>query len=382
MEALTLKEITKRNLLYANTLTGRHQVFAFAIPDQTDAILSFNDTLEHYVPSIGIQLKIADEPIEFWLDSFPLLERFHERFKDLTWETIPAELKPIVLESISQPLLASLQTVFQKTFFIESLLTAPSETLPKYFFSIDAHQQSAETYQGHIGCSEPFFIDYILPKLSLEAICTPNDIDIPFPFSIEIGKTSLETKEFTQLAEQDIILIDNDDLVAQNQVLLRSKTGISYQAKLENHHLTILGTMSQNTDNATEDEKLDPIFEEDDDEEHSLEGSAKLDDDDEKEETKDNNSAAKTKETAAPPSKSEAKKTLSLENLPIALRFEVGRQIIPLKELQTLKEGFVFETQHTIEKPVDILANGKKIAIGELVKINEHLGIRILSLSR
>lgn len=250
MEALTFKEITQRNLLYTNTLTGRHQVFAFTIPDQTDAILSFNDTLEHYVPSIGIQLKVGDEPLEFWLDSFPLLEHFHERFKDLTWETIPAELKPIVLESVAQPLLASLQTVFQKTFFIESPLTAPSETLPKYFFSIDAHQQSAGTYQGHIGCSEPFFIDYILPKLSLEAICTPNDIDIPFPFSIEIGKTSLETKEFTQLAEQDIILIDNDDLVAQNKVLLRSKTGISYQAKLKEkkkEHKKIIKKKRDNT---------------------------------------------------------------------------------------------------------------------------------------
>lgn len=68
-----------------------------------------------------------------------------------------------------------------------------------------------------------------------------------------------------------------------------------------------------------------------------------------------------------------------VENLPVHLTVEVGRVRMSLKELRQLAPGNLLELGVNPEQGVDLLVNGKKMGRGELIRMGETLGIRILS---
>jgi type III secretion protein Q len=49
-----------------------------------------------------------------------------------------------------------------------------------------------------------------------------------------------------------------------------------------------------------------------------------------------------------------------------------------LKELKAVKPGYAFNLEKGLEKPVSIRANGKIVGHGELVSIDNRIGVRII----
>lgn len=66
-----------------------------------------------------------------------------------------------------------------------------------------------------------------------------------------------------------------------------------------------------------------------------------------------------------------------LEKLPVDLVFEVGRLEISAKELTTLRTGFTFLLDRSPTTPVTIRANGRVIGRGELVQVDDRLGVTL-----
>jgi type III secretion protein Q len=66
----------------------------------------------------------------------------------------------------------------------------------------------------------------------------------------------------------------------------------------------------------------------------------------------------------------------SLDDLDVTLAFELGRRLIDLAELRSIAPGYVFPLTGDASAPVDILANGRRIGRGEIVRIGETLGVR------
>lgn len=66
------------------------------------------------------------------------------------------------------------------------------------------------------------------------------------------------------------------------------------------------------------------------------------------------------------------------EDLPISIVFEVARTSLPLKEMRQLAPGAVMSVPDLTEPTVDILANGKRVGRGEIVRIGEGLGVRVM----
>ncbi len=56
---------------------------------------------------------------------------------------------------------------------------------------------------------------------------------------------------------------------------------------------------------------------------------------------------------------------------------ELGRTVMPLKEVLNLGPGSVIELDKLAGDPVDILVNNKLVARGEVVVIEENFGVRI-----
>ena len=103
------------------------------------------------------------------------------------------------------------------------------------------------------------------------------------------------------------------------------------------------------------------------------EGQVKTDD----QQTEDKKTETKQQPTETVEPNSAAVNNLRvLENIEVKLTVEVGNTEIAIKDLLRLNEGSVVELDRLAGDPLDILANGTKIAKGEVVMVGEKFGIR------
>jgi flagellar motor switch protein FliN/FliY len=66
-----------------------------------------------------------------------------------------------------------------------------------------------------------------------------------------------------------------------------------------------------------------------------------------------------------------------LTQVTVELTVEVGRTRMQLGETMSLGPGSVVTLERLADKPVDLLVNGRPIARGEVVVIDEQFGLRI-----
>ena len=66
-----------------------------------------------------------------------------------------------------------------------------------------------------------------------------------------------------------------------------------------------------------------------------------------------------------------------LLDIPLAVTVEIGRTRLALRELLALSPGSVVELTKLAGEPLDILVNGKPIARGEAVMVNDKFGVRV-----
>ena len=104
---------------------------------------------------------------------------------------------------------------------------------------------------------------------------------------------------------------------------------------------------------------------------NSEEGQVKT----EGQQTEDKKTETKPTE-AVEPSSAAVNNLRVLENIEVKLTVEVGNTEIAIKDLLRLNEGSVVELDRLAGDPLDILANGTKIAKGEVVMVGEKFGIR------
>lgn len=64
-------------------------------------------------------------------------------------------------------------------------------------------------------------------------------------------------------------------------------------------------------------------------------------------------------------------------DIPVQLTVELGRTKMPIKNLLQLAQGSVVELSAMAGEPLDVMINGFLIAQGEVVVVNDKLGIRL-----
>ena len=64
-------------------------------------------------------------------------------------------------------------------------------------------------------------------------------------------------------------------------------------------------------------------------------------------------------------------------DIPVQLTVELGHTKMPIKNLLQLAQGSVVELAGMAGEPLDVLINGFLIAQGEVVVVNDKLGIRL-----
>ncbi|MEW6073119.1 MAG: flagellar motor switch protein FliN [Planctomycetota bacterium] len=69
----------------------------------------------------------------------------------------------------------------------------------------------------------------------------------------------------------------------------------------------------------------------------------------------------------------------SLRDVPVEVTVHVGRARLTLGELVKLTPGSLLELDREAHEPADILVNGKVVAHGEIVTIDDCYGVRVTS---
>ncbi len=70
----------------------------------------------------------------------------------------------------------------------------------------------------------------------------------------------------------------------------------------------------------------------------------------------------------------------SLLDVPIDISVEIGRTRMTIGELLSLSKGSIVELKKTAGEAVDIYVNGKLLGKGEVVVVNERLGVRVVKI--
>ncbi len=71
----------------------------------------------------------------------------------------------------------------------------------------------------------------------------------------------------------------------------------------------------------------------------------------------------------------------AIMDIPVTISMEVGRGMMTIRNLLQLNQGSVVELDRLAGEPMDIFINGTLIARGEVVMINEKLGVRVTDIT-
>ncbi len=69
-----------------------------------------------------------------------------------------------------------------------------------------------------------------------------------------------------------------------------------------------------------------------------------------------------------------------VRDIPVRLTVELGRAEMLIEEILQLTSGKVIELEKLAGEPLDIMVNGRLLARGEVVVVDENFGVRITSI--
>jgi flagellar motor switch protein FliN/FliY len=234
-------------------------------------------------------------------------------------------------------------------------------------------QHSKETFWGRLACPASFHQAFkthfnIQPPTPLKSALA-KQIDVTV--RLELGQTELLLSQWQEVRVGDFILLDRCTFDPKTQkgtaTLMLEQTSL-LRARIKDNSLKIVDYAFYREEHNQMNPEMPPD-EKNPKENFESEPSAEY----ETELPSDQNHLW-TSENA------EMEKLISPQEIPLTLAIEVARLRINLDKLLQLSPGNVLELSVKPEQGVDLVIGGKKVAKGELVKLGEMLGVKILQL--
>ena len=263
-----------------------------------------------------------------------------------------------------------------------SLKMAPSTAFPKdEALCIDISISSNKlTLWGRLICPrsflESFRRHFAAPRESI--LHSPLASEIEVSIALELGHATLTAHQWKEVLPGDFVMLDRcsyDPKAQKGSVTITFDKAPLFRARLKQQNIKLLDYAyyyeEENTmDTNTPDEESEDLEKE----EFSQETSSDLEDENLEEQTEEQNHLWSAKEAQ----NGSVDKIIAAKEIPLTLTIEVARLNMSLQKLLELKPGNVLELAIHPEQGVDVTINGKKVAKGELVKLGEALGVKIL----
>jgi len=333
----------------------------------------------------------------------------------LTKESHPLPLHdPVFSESFYHFLAIEALYNFTQVLFDQTLspILTNQKTLPNensLCWDISLQVQHHTTW-GRMIISPDFrhsWVEHFAQKQSTSPLSAQMAQLVPAILHLEAGKTQLNLSEWMSIKLGDVLTLDSCSLDSERldgRVILTLNGKQTFRAKLKDGTLKILElpllhevdtSMTEQPDDQEHFDDLDlPNENENDDLEYDEELLSDDDDDlfaDESEELKEemDTAAKETEETpeeaATPtkkggPSSSETSNLISPEQIPVTVVIEVGQVELTMDQLLKLEPGNLLDINLHPDQGVDLTINGKLVGKGELIRIGDVIGVRIMQL--
>ncbi len=223
---------------------------------------------------------------------------------------------------------------------------------------------------------------------------------LPVDINLEVARSRLSLEEWREVKTGDLVVLDYcsyDPIEHKGGVLLTLNEKPILRGRIKEGEIKITNyPLYEQVDepmDREEDENLYGDLDEDEDSEYEEEDEEDEDGDEDEEEEDEEDLFADLEQSSPPSPKESVKKkraesiseegrpiSLVAEELPVHLTIEVGRLRMSAAELMKLAPGNLLDLHVTPEQGVDLVINGKKVGRGELVRIGDLLGVRILSM--
>lgn len=230
---------------------------------------------------------------------------------------------------------------------------------------------------------------------------------------LEAGRTSLNLSEWKQMSLGDFLILDHCSLQPEEdkgRVMLTVNGIPFFRGKIKQGNVKILeyplyyevdtamgSKLPENNEHEEhDDEDHEEEFEEDFEEEEEIEEHTENEEEASEEEEEEEEYAEEHEEEAEEEKEEEhetklpdqptdvqqaaPEKKLSPDEIPLSIIVEVGRVQISIQKLMELQPGNLLELDVHPENGVDLIVNGMRIGKGELLKIGDTLGVRILDM--
>ena len=237
--------------------------------------------------------------------------------------------------------------------------------------------------------------------------------------SVEAGRTALTLNEWKQVSKGDMIVLDSCSLIPgdeKGRVMLTLNGVPFFRAKIKQGSLKLLEhplhyevednmgkKISDDEDEFEhEDEESEEFHDEESEIDHDFEESEEHEDEEISEEHEDEEISEEHEEEEisehdiSEEGEEEAEKEgeeetaegkhpvsaplMKAEEIPLSIVVEVGRLRMSVQKLTELQPGNLLELNARPEDGVDLVVSGRRIAKGELLKIGDILGVRILDI--
>lgn len=215
--------------------------------------------------------------------------------------------------------------------------------------------------------------------------------------ALEVAHSRLKLEEWQKVKKGDFILLDRcsyDPLEHRGAVVLTLKQKPVFRGRFKEGGIKITNyPVYEEAGDAMEEEPYNKNFGRKNEDE-DLYGDLGENEDSEFEEEEDDDiftglepRKENIKQEAEPPvvaqytpPSAEEGTSITPAELPVHLTVEVGRIHMTVGALMNLAPGNLLELNVSPEQGVDLVVNGKKVGRGELIRMGDVLGVRILSL--
>ena len=280
------------------------------------------------------------------------------------------------------------QPLQEGSFFIDAAITLYKKSFTGRLIIPPSFQKS---FSSHF-MQEPF-------DLSSSTLTAKVDV----PLKLEAGSCQISQKEWHTIEVGDFLVLDRCTYNPETEkgiVDLTWDTSPLFKVKMKKNSLKILDyAVYQGDSNTMLDQFADDSFNEDGEElEETIENLKSLEEEVDPLETPalavaPPEEEAPSSEDVAPPEeekkeiKTEAPieaassgNILPVQDVPFSIVVEVERIKMSLEKLLQLKPGNVLELSTRPEQGVSLTVHGKKVARGELLKIGDVLGVKIVEI--
>lgn len=263
-------------------------------------------------------------------------------------------------------------------------------------------KNKGKTAWGRLICPSLFHSSFKNHYAGEWKLSTPSHFyeEIELNLSLSPGHLSLSQEEWDSIQEDDFIFLDYcsySPSMNRGTFQLIFDTTPLFQVKLKQERIKILDYALYYEENKMDDDNLDDESFDDEsseeetekplDDEDTLDNTS-VDEDDLDDEIEDNEFREEPSEKTSPTeeemseepmptNKTDFEDLVSTREVPIHLSVEVARLKISLDKLLKLKPGNVLEFHVSPKQGVNLVANGKCMAKGDLVQIGDVIGVKI-----